>query len=239
MWKALPGDLETSAETAPPLSNSGISDCVLLLTEGGAEDFNSELLLFKEQSVPNYLVSSLQYIPFYRTSEVFISPHSLIASNISTETEESFDDSQVNAKQDENLNNSALSTGYFPYYRSYEEPLGKPLAYNLNVNAEGKQPGTNRKDRRQGRCAQAVRNVEKTVPPSLEPDKRVVSSNAEPSAHPLLLESISENCASKTAFLNELPSLGLVEVCSWERLTTDDKSEMIVAAHKGDGQQEK
>ena len=93
-------------------------------------------------------MSALAYLPYYRTSHVFISPSSLAASHISTETEESFNEGKVNTEQDEKVSYSAVSTGYFPYYRTYEELLGQPLTYELNT--EGKKPDNDGKDESEG-----------------------------------------------------------------------------------------
>jgi len=65
-----------------------------------------------------------------------------------TEPEESFNDGKVNAKRDEKVNYSAISTGYFPYYRTYEELLAQPLTYGLT--AEGKKPDNDGKDETKG-----------------------------------------------------------------------------------------
>nr|XP_021144943.1 uncharacterized protein LOC110359646 isoform X2 [Columba livia] len=92
--------LETSDETTPPLSSPGVLE-QFLLTRDSPEDLNSQLSLCNDQSVPDYLVSAFVYLPYYRTSYVFISPSSHAASHISTETEESFNEGKVNTKQDE------------------------------------------------------------------------------------------------------------------------------------------
>lgn len=82
-------------------------------------------------------VFALGYLPYYRTSHVFISLPSLTASRISTETEESFNGGKVNTKQDEKVSDSVISTGYFPYYRTYEMLLGQPVTYGLNADNDG------------------------------------------------------------------------------------------------------
>lgn len=75
------------------------------------------------------------------------------------ETEESFSDGKVNTKQDEKVSYSATSTGYFPYYRTYEQLLGQPLTYGLNTEEE--KPDNEGKDESEGGCAEDVGDAEK------------------------------------------------------------------------------
>ncbi|PKU32622.1 solute carrier family 25 member 48 [Limosa lapponica baueri] len=153
----LPRDLEERDETTPPPSSPGDLEHVLL-TRDSPEDLNTKLSLCNDRSVQ---VFALPYLPYYRTSYIFISPSSLIASHISTETEESFSDGKVNTKHDEEVSYSAVSTGYFPCYRTSEELLGQPLTYGLNT--EEKKPDSDGKDESEGGCAQDVGDAEKSV----------------------------------------------------------------------------
>lgn len=150
--------METRDETTPPPS-SPVDLEPVLLTRDSPEDLNTKLLLCNDHSVPEDPVSALAYLPYYRTSYIFISSSSLAASHISTETEESFNDGKVNAKQDENMSYSAVSTGYFPCYRTYGELLGQPLTYGLN--REERKPDHDGKDESEGGCAQDAGDAEK------------------------------------------------------------------------------
>lgn len=84
---------------------------------------------------------------------------SLLPLQINTETEASFDDSKAYSEKKENVNYSAISTGYFPYYRSNEEQFVQPLLYGLN--AEGEKPESNWKDEAEGECAELGGDAEK------------------------------------------------------------------------------
>lgn len=84
---------------------------------------------------------------------------SLLPLQINTETEASFDDSKAYSEKKENVNYSAISTGYFPYYRSNEEQFVQPLLYDLN--AEGEKPESNWKDEAEGECAELGGDAEK------------------------------------------------------------------------------
>lgn len=85
-------------------------------------------------------------------------PSSFLALQINTETEVSFDDGKVDHEQ-ENEDYSAISMGYFPYYRSCEKHIFKPLTCCLN--AEGEKPDNDWKDEREGGCAEDGGDVEK------------------------------------------------------------------------------
>ncbi|GAB0195869.1 hypothetical protein GRJ2_002052200 [Grus japonensis] len=154
----LPGGLETRDETAPTPSSPGDLEHILL-TKDSPEDLNTTLSLCNDQSVPDYQVSALAYLPCYGMSCVLISPSSLTASHTSTETKESFNDGKVDAKQDEKVSYSAFSKGYFPYYRTYEELFDQPLTYGLNT--EEKKPDNDGKDESEGGCAEDVGDAEK------------------------------------------------------------------------------
>ncbi|XP_030360304.1 uncharacterized protein LOC115615819 [Strigops habroptila] len=195
----LPGDLETGDETTPPPSSPGVWEHVLL-TRDSPEDLHTKLLLCNDHSFPDYLVFALSYLPYYRTSHLLTSPSFLPASHISTETEESFDEGKVDTKQDEKVSYSAVSTGYFPYYRTYEELLGQPLTHGLNV--EEKRPDNDGKDESEG-------DAESTTPLSLELDKRVCSpmTDEEPPAQQLLRDSTTAHCLSTSYFPSGLPGL--------------------------------
>ncbi|XP_014803486.1 PREDICTED: uncharacterized protein LOC106891453 [Calidris pugnax] len=199
----LAGDLEERDDTTPPPSSPEDSEHVLL-TRDSPEDLSTKLSLCSDHSVQAF---ALPYLPFYRTSYVFISPSSLVASRISTETEESFNDGEVNTKHDEEASYSAVSTGYFPCYRTTEELLGQPLTYGLNT--EEKKPDNDGKDESECGCAQDVGDAKKTIPPSLESDKKALSSVADEgsSAHQLLRDSTSELAPSTTSFSRGLPGL--------------------------------
>ncbi|KAK2540801.1 hypothetical protein Q9966_004504 [Columba livia] len=191
--------LETSDETTPPLSSPGVLE-QFLLTRDSPEDLNSQLSLCNDQSVPDYLVSAFVYLPYYRTSYVFISPSSHAASHISTETEESFNEGKVNTKQDETVSYSATSTGYFPYFRTYGEFLCEPLTFGLN--AEGKKPDNDGKGECEG-------DIETTIPPSLDLEKRAFSSmtDKQPRVHHLLRDRTFGHCSSTISFSSGLPGL--------------------------------
>ncbi|KAK4814793.1 hypothetical protein QYF61_027238 [Mycteria americana] len=197
---------ETRDETTPPPSSPGVLERILL-SRDSPEDLNAKLPLCNDQSVPDYLVFALAYLPDYRMSHTFISPSSLAASHTSTEREERFNDGKVNTKQDEKVSSSAISTGYFPYYRTYEDLLGQPPTYRLNT--EEKKPDNDGKDESEGGCAEDVGDAEKTIPPNLGSDKRALSSmtDEEPRAHQVLRDSTSEHCLSRTSFPSGLPGL--------------------------------
>lgn len=129
------------------------------LTRDSSEDLNTKISHCNDHSVREHLAFTLEYLPYYRTSYIFISPSSLAASHISTETAESFNDGEVNTKHDEKVSYSAASTGYFPCYRTSEELLGQPLAYGLNT--EEKNPDNDGKDESEGGCAEDVGDAEK------------------------------------------------------------------------------
>ncbi|POI31987.1 hypothetical protein CIB84_004262, partial [Bambusicola thoracicus] len=113
---------------------------------------------------------------------------------INTETEESFGDSKVYSEKEENVNYSAISTGYFPYYRSNEEQFLRPLVYGLN--AEGEKPESNRKDEGGGGCTKLGGDAEKTTHPALGTERKPCSSmaNVEPTSQQLLGGSTLGSC---------------------------------------------
>lgn len=86
-------------------------------------------------------------------------PSSFLALQINTETELSFDDGKADHEQEENEDYSAISMGYFPYYRSCEKHIVQPLTCGLN--AEGEKPDNDWKDEREGVCAEDGGDVEK------------------------------------------------------------------------------
>ncbi|XP_071879389.1 uncharacterized protein [Anas platyrhynchos] len=169
----IPGDLETGDENTPSLPGPTVLDNVLP-AEDSPEDLNTKLSLCSEQPPPDYMIN--------------------------TETELSFDDGKVDHEQEENEDYSAISTGYFPYYRTCEKHIVQPLT--CGMNAEDKKPDNDWKDEREGECAEDGGDVEKTTPPSLETDKRALSSmsTAEPTSHELLRDRASEKCLPATSF---------------------------------------
>ncbi|XP_027499555.1 putative protein FAM47C [Corapipo altera] len=88
-------DKTTSLSPSP-----GVSDHILLSAES-PEGFSTNLLLCNEP-FPGSLVLDLAYLPYYRTSDVCISPSSCSASSHTlTEAEESSEEGKADTKQDE------------------------------------------------------------------------------------------------------------------------------------------
>ncbi|XP_039339855.1 uncharacterized protein LOC120369983 [Mauremys reevesii] len=213
--------LEGNLETILPFYRSEASNFFLLLIEDSAEDFDTELSLFNELSISSDLVSSPQYLPYYRThEEFFINPVSLDTLLIRTEVEEGdirrekregSGGCKVNTvREDETLSNLVISTGYFPYYRSYEEHFGSPVLHDgLSTTAEGKEANRESNGKRGDVCEGAVGCSDKSIPKSYETEKEAISSmpSAEPSGSLLLTDSITENCGSEISLLNGLSRL--------------------------------
>lgn len=111
--------------------------------------------------ISDHLSVYLKQIVAERWEEVLVlmGPSFLLALQINTETEERFDDSRLYSEKEENVNYSAISTGYFPYYRSNEEQFLQPLLYGLN--AEGEKPESNCKDEGEGGCVELGGDAEK------------------------------------------------------------------------------
>ncbi|KAH1166718.1 hypothetical protein KIL84_015890 [Mauremys mutica] len=214
-------NLEGNLETILPFYRSEASNFFLLLIEDSAEDFDTELSLFNELSISSDLVSSPQYLPYYRThEEFFINPVSLDTLLIRTEVEEGdirrekregSGGCKVNTvREDETLSNLVISTGYFPYYRSYEEHFGSPVLHDgLSITAEGKEANRESNEKRGDVCEGAVGCSDKSIPKSYETEKEAISSmpSAEPSGSLLLTDGITENCGSEISLLNGLSRL--------------------------------
>ncbi|XP_042682588.1 uncharacterized protein LOC122164553 [Centrocercus urophasianus] len=132
---------------------------------------------------------------------------SLTSNEINAETEASFDDSKAYSEKKENVNYSAISTGYFPYYRSNEEQFVQPLLYDLN--AEGEKPESNWKDEAEGECAELSGDAEKTTHPALGAERTPCSSmaNVEPTSQQLLGGSTLGGCLPTFSLSTSLPSL--------------------------------
>ncbi|XP_019475989.1 uncharacterized protein LOC104913276 isoform X2 [Meleagris gallopavo] len=130
----------------------------------------------------------------------------LTSNQINTETEESLDDSKVYSEK-ENVNYSAISTGYFPYYRSNEEQFVQPLLYGLN--AEEEKPESNWKNEGEGECAELGGDAEKTTHPALRAERKPCSSmaNVEPTSQQLLGGSTLGSCLPTFSLSTTLPSL--------------------------------
>lgn len=150
--------METGDENTPSLPGPTVLDNVLP-AQDSPEDLNTKLSLCNEQPPPDYVVLCLEYLPYYRPSQVFMGPSSFLALQINTETEVSFDDGKVDHEQEENEDYSAISMGYFPYYRSCEKHIFQPVTRGLN--AEGEKPDKDWKDEREGGCAEDGGDVEK------------------------------------------------------------------------------
>ncbi|KAG6941158.1 hypothetical protein G0U57_007256 [Chelydra serpentina] len=213
--------LEGNLETILPFYRTEASNFFLLLIEDSAEDFDTELSLFNELSISSDLVSSPQYLPYYRThEEFFINPESLDTlliradveeGDIEREKREGSGGCKVNTiREDETLSNLALSTGYFPYYRSYEEHFRSPVLHDgLSITAEGKEANAESNEKRGDVCEVAVGCSDKSIAQSYETEKEAISSmpSVEPSGPLLSTDSIADNCGSEILLLNGLSRL--------------------------------
>ncbi|XP_042707433.1 uncharacterized protein LOC101938691 [Chrysemys picta bellii] len=213
--------LEGNLETILPFYRSEASNFFLLLIEDSVEDFDTELSLFNELSNSSDLVSYPQYLPYYRThEEFFINPVSLDTlliradvdeGDIGREKREGSGGCKVNSiREDETLSNLVISTGYFPYYRSYEEHFGSPVLHDgLSITAQGKETNGESNEKRGDVCEVAVGCSDKSIPQSYKTEKEAISSmpSVKPSGSFLLTDSITENCGSEISLLNGLSRL--------------------------------
>ncbi|KAJ6667913.1 hypothetical protein lerEdw1_016234 [Lerista edwardsae] len=100
-----------------------VSKPLLLSIEDGIEDFKTELTLFNDLVVTNDLKFCHEYLPYYRTNTNLLETH--LDPNTGDKYENIGEGIQSNGcafqpeYEDEPLKD--MGTGYFPYYRSYEE----------------------------------------------------------------------------------------------------------------------
>nr|XP_025036985.1 uncharacterized protein LOC112544638 [Pelodiscus sinensis] len=209
--------LEGNLETILPFYRSEASNSFLLLIEDDIEVFDSELSLFNELPIPSNLISSPHYLPYYRTyEEFFINPVSLDTLCVKAEMEDSDIGGEKRdrgrgckantIREDENRSHVVISTGYFPYYRSYEEYFGRPVLNDgLSMPTEGKEANP-RSNERGSICEVAVGRSDESISQSYETEKEGIFSmpGVESSGSCLLTDSIVGHCASEISLLNGL-----------------------------------
>ncbi|XP_053145367.1 uncharacterized protein LOC128342258 isoform X2 [Hemicordylus capensis] len=138
--------------SAPQSSDQETSKPLLQLTEDSTDDFSTELTLFNDSVATSNLKSCNEYLPYYRTYASLLETPLDITTEVKHENTEREGGVQSNGcvfqdkYEDEPLHDTDIASGYFPYYRSYEEYFGSSDPPSETHSAENEEAETNSKE---------------------------------------------------------------------------------------------